>query len=762
MATNKKKLKIFIIVAICAILVIILAVSAVRFAVTNGRYISKGGTDIYAMIKEADTSGNYQLSKIDKTKTINDHSLIAENDNFRLYLNEDDLSIVVENKANGSFMESAISYDDGKSNKTWYAAMKSALLLTLINKSSDTKQADLILDTVTKKITKTKDGFSATVYWTKYKLGMTLNVILTKDGVVACVPDESIKEDGKDYQIGTICIYPYMGTSYMDTKEGYIFIPDGNGALIYLDDKEGKYQSGYSAMVYGKDIGFDESSVSTLLWDKYEIVNKSENVIAPVYGIAHTDDKLAYLAIVEKGAMRANIEAWPNGASVDYNRAFAKFIERKLYTQPTSNNSTSGSFKLSEADRSHSDLQIRFIFLTDENANYAGMANAYRNYLLDNGTLSLLDAAYNTRIDFLGTERKNFVIGTQAVTMTTVADIKAIYKDLKEAGVEDVFSVYKGWQKGGLLNYPITEYKADSNIGSTGDLTKFIKDCEEKGIEFYLYNDALLINPSENNATFNIVKKINKRKYVEDTYKDVYKEMMYLTPQRSDVVLANLLRGLEKKNVNNLCVDGISNTLFSWNYNNSANTRFDCAAGYYSTLSALKDRSSLVLVQPSSYLWSTTKAFLDMPLYTSNYIYEEESVPFLSIVLKGVMPVYSEYVNFEANKQEFFLKLVETGTYPSFYITKESSSELIYTNSSDVYSSEYDVYKDEILSYTKELKKINDMVSGATIKAHDIDANKVTTVTYSNGVKIIINYSDKAQQVGGSTIEAMSYKVVTK
>ena len=58
-----------------------------------------------------------------------------------------------------------------------------------------------------------------------------------------------------------------------------------------------------------------------------------------------------------------------------------------------------------------------------------------------------------------------------------------------------------------------------------------------------------------------------------------------------------------------------------------------------------------------------------------------------SIVLKGVMPMYSEYVNFEANKKEFFLKMVETGTFPSFYITKESSSDLVNTNSSDIYSS---------------------------------------------------------------------------
>ena len=164
--------------------------------------------------------------------------------------------------------------------------------------------------------------------------------------------------------------------------------------------------------------------------------------------------------------------------------------------------------------------------------------------------------------------------------------------------------------------------------------------------------------------------------------------------------------------------------------------------------------------QPFAYLWKYTDAFLDMPLYTSNYMYEDESIPFMSIVLKGVMPMYSEYVNFEANKQEFFLKMVETGTFPSFYITKESSSDLVNTNSSDIYSSQYDVYRDTMIAYARELAEINAKVEGAYIVGHEIRENNVTVVTYGNGVKIYLNYGSSAVQTDGYTIEGMSIKVV--
>lgn len=690
---------------------------------------------------------------------INGHSLIAENDNLALYMNEDDLSVVVEDKATGAYMESSISYDDGKNNNTWMGAMSSALVLTLINQNDDTKQADLVNDDVTKNIQYTDNGFTAEVYWKTYKIGMTLEVSLLEDGLLARVADESIKEDGDKYFIGTIAIYPYMGTSYLDDKEGYLFVPDGNGALIYLDDKEGRFNSGYSSMIYGNDVGFTESSATSFLWNRFEMVTEAEQIIAPVYGIAHTDDRIAYLAVVEEGAMRATIEAHPNGVSVDYNRAYAKFIERRLYTQPTSNNSTGGSLHLSEAERSHSDLQIRFLFMSGDKANYAGMANAYRNYLINNGTLSVQPNSYRTRIDFMGTERENWVIGTTAVVMTTVEDIREIYADLEGENVTDIFTVYKGWQDGGLYNIPITKYKADSKIGGTGDLTKLIKDVQNDGIEFYLYSDALRINPDEQNATFNVVKKINKRRFEEDTYQDVYETMLYLTPERSNALLNKFISSYTKKDVNNLCISGLSNTLFSWNYSGNVYTRYECGAKYADTIAAVKEKTNLVLEQPFAYLWQDTKAFIDMPLYTSSYIYEDESVPFLSIVLKGVIPVYSEYVNFEANKQEFFLKMVETGTYPSFYITKESASELIYTNSCDIYSSEYDVYKSTIAEYSQALKELNNKVSGAFIIKHEIMDNGVTVVTYSNGVTVYVNYNSYAETVDGHTIDAMSYEV---
>ena len=166
-----------------------------------------------------------------------------------------------------------------------------------------------------------------------------------------------------------------------------------------------------------------------------------------------------------------------------------------------------------------------------------------------------------------------------------------------------------------------------------------------------------------------------------------------------------------------------------------------------------------MLEEPASYLWKNADAFLDMPLGSSDYMYVNEEIPFLSMVLKGIIPMYSDYVNFESNKQEFLLQMVEAGVYPSFYLTYENSSDLLYTNSSNLFSTEYSTYKDTVADYDKQLREVNAKTEGAYIVKHEKLDNGVTIVTYDNGVKIYVNYTDKSQIADGVPIEGMSYKV---
>ena len=696
-----------------------------------------------------------------KVEAADDYVLVAESDSYKLYYYEPTFSIKLENKQTGAVFESTLSdeKDDGKNNASWTGYMKSGIVMTAIIGTVNTYQVDMV--TVDNEITtwSTDNGIYAEInFKDKYDFVIGVEVSLEGDQLTVRVPDESIQENTEGTYISTVSLFPFLGYTYLDEQEGYMLVPDGNGALIYLDNKEGRYSTGFSSLIYGIDDGMTNRGTVSTLWSRYETVTQSNNVLAPVFGMAHLDDGLAYLGIVESGDERCSIEVVPNGVMVDYNRCFARFLLRDVYVQPL-NQSNSGTVPAVEQDRLHSDLQVRYCLLSGEDADYSGMANTYRKYLLNKDLLKKQNIDYNTRVDFLGTEREEFLMGTTAVTMTTVDQMAEILNELRESGVNNVLSVYMGWQSGGLYELPIDSYHADINIGGNHVLTELIQNEAKKGNTIYLYNDLLSVNATTNITTYNVMKMVNKRTFEKEVRGQVYDTFYYLLPGYSSKNLNDFAKETSDRNVGNIAVGGITGTLFSYSSKGSYYSRTDTMDIYIDAVKEASGQCSLLLETPNAYLWRYSDGFLNMPLSSSDYLYLDQEIPFFSMVFKGIVPTYSEYVNFEANKTENFLRMVESGMYPSFYITAEDSSKLIYTNSRNLFSLEYTSYRDTIVEYDAALRAVAAKVGEGCIIDHEVLDNGLVKVTYDNGVKIYVNYTESALTADGLTVDALSYSV---
>ena len=72
------------------------------------------------------------------------------------------------------------------------------------------------------------------------------------EGLIATVRGSSVKETDKDrYLLVSAEILPYFGAAGAD-ENGYIFVPDGCGALIYYNNGKTETEQ-YSQPVYGND-----------------------------------------------------------------------------------------------------------------------------------------------------------------------------------------------------------------------------------------------------------------------------------------------------------------------------------------------------------------------------------------------------------------------------------------------------------------------------------------------------------------------------
>lgn len=120
------------------------------------------------------------LGKVDKKDwiTIKDYEFITENDTYKMYFYKPRLSIMLENKETGKFIESTLSdeKDDGNSNATWNYYMKSGIVITAIVGTNSTYQVDLFNTPNTIQYKKISNGLSATIYYTDYKFGLTVDI----------------------------------------------------------------------------------------------------------------------------------------------------------------------------------------------------------------------------------------------------------------------------------------------------------------------------------------------------------------------------------------------------------------------------------------------------------------------------------------------------------------------------------------------------------------------------------------------------------
>ncbi len=755
---DMKKMGKSLIKLIIAVVVVIVIIAAAVMASKSGGKDSLNVSDLQPMVSAP--SAALSVGTVDTSKQVDGHHLVAANENYELYLYEPALSIIVKNTKTGAVMESTVRNEErlGNVNETWKGFLQSGIVVEL-QEETNTMQKKLGIEGSGAQVSVEliPGGFHAKLDYPTQELGFEVEVKLYDDGsITACIPESSIYENADNKKIGNIYVFPLLGSSRLDEKDGYMFVPDGNGALIYLDNKDGRFDSGYVQKVYGSDIGVGESYVLSLLWDRYETHNDAEMILAPVYGMVHTGDEMGYLAIIESGDEEASIYATPNGAYSDYNWIAAAFRKCTTYIQPTSN---SGGSVTKVTDRIKYDINVRYMFVDGADANYAGLAKRYRDYLIEKDKLVKVEDTFKIRLDFLGMDVENWMLWKKDAPVTTVDNIREIYSDLEQEGVTDILSIYKGWQDGGIFDLPVTSYDVAGSIGGARDLSKLMDECEAKNIDFYLFTDGVRANTETGNTTFDTVKKMDKRLYTQNTYQNVYREFVYWTPQKTLENLKTLQKNLAKKGINKLALSEIGNTMFTYTMGDTMQTRLVSKHLYEQALQQTSTSMDLMLEAPVQCYWQYAKAIVDMPISDSDYIYTDQSVPFLSIALKGILPMYGDYVNFEANEREYFLKLVETGIYPSFYLTYKNPSELIYTNSSNVYTSQYSVYRDQILSYYDELRQINERTKNSMIVNHEITDTGVTIVTYDNGVKLYINYSEKEQKADNVTVPALSYVV---
>jgi len=296
---------------------------------------------------------------------------------------------------------------------------------------------------------------------------ITLAYGLDGGDLIMSVPTNLISFDETAYAIKSITPIKYFGAGDMD-RDGYVFYPDGSGAIINFDDfyygsnsEEANTTVYIEAQVYGSD--FCYSTITGA---------HREQIVMPVYGISNetaagniglsaTKDIVrgGYFAIMEQGASLVTLGCESGGGMHKYISVFTEYVPFPSDTYDLSQSisvSGLGSYTVVAAARHEESLRIRYNMLTDEDINasaellsedyegyvssYVGMAECYRVYLEKEGIIEQLEESYSDLplyIEALGSidVTKKFLSFpvTVSTPLTTFEDVARMYSELSNA-----------------------------------------------------------------------------------------------------------------------------------------------------------------------------------------------------------------------------------------------------------------------------------------------------------------------------------------
>ncbi|MBI3242546.1 MAG: hypothetical protein HYZ49_09675 [Chloroflexi bacterium] len=672
------------------------------------------------------------------------YELVAENAFFQLYADKSTLAFKVVDKRSGYVWHSnldEVSKDD-QLNKTWTAFARSGISIDYLDKKAISKRASITNSNRSIEVKPIDQGFEALIKFSDVSISIGVIVRLEAKGVSVEVPFESIKEENADYKLGLLYIYPFLGATKEDSVPGYMFIPDGSGSLI-------RFSAATKAknMFYGRYYGADLGMITTLPYDP--TVNRPYKISIPVIGMVHGEKQNAFIAIVEKGASYGEIQAHMAGIITKFNFLYNAFIYNESYFQAT-NRSGAGVTTLQPRTNAF-DVKISYRFLTKDDGDYVGMAKSYQQYLIEKGILKKIpdqNSDIGIRVEFLGGDKERILLWNRLIAMTAVSQMSDILKDL---GIKNPDVIYYGWQPLGASSTPPKSLQLDSSLGNPDQLRSLIEKIAAGGGNFYLYLDPQAALKDENgysprNDLAMSITSVNLQGYNRN------KVNYYLNFDAFSKHYSTLSNDVFSKLKAGLALDGIGSMLYSDFKSNHFLNREDAIRKYQDLLA--ENNESTSFYTPNDYMFGYMKAYYDIPLTNSGYIYTTDAVPFLQIVFAGYVPYYGTALNFSSNLQDDLLRHVDFGVYPSYFLSYEVTAKILNTSSNWIYTSSYDQWTQEIKRTYQWLNNLLGPVKGQEIVARQVLEDGVVATTYANGKQIIVNYNDKPFLVGDVVVNS--------
>lgn len=565
------------------------------------------------------------------------------------------------------------------------------------------------------------------------------------------------------FPLTSIRVLEYFGASAMGENDGYIFVPDGSGAIIMFDNGR-KWADGYYGRVYGADPAVPLTERGMI----------QSNVCLPVFGMKQDGD--AFLAVVEEGDAFAGIYADISGRLNSYNNAGSEFTI--LPMTPVSLEGIQGNKYINAYQKGPfpGEIRIAYRFLHGSDANYSGMARLYSDQLFcgDRKESSENNAAF--LLDFyMAIDKKKQVLGIPYRGIDVLTDYKTLtglVNDLKNRGAGDFMINLYGWTDGGYLHYP--SLRRETAVGSGRDMNAFIDFTRDEGIP--LYFDASITRVLRNgifdwfNRNRHSVRLLDRTdaflypiNAATNTPDETLNGYYLLGPKRGEALFDKVLKRSIGYGLPGISFRYAGNSLHSDFFERDQVSRSESEDILRSLLGMFKENGFDVMVHEGfAYALPFADTVTDLALTSNDFFICDAAVPFLPMVLNGRINYTGNAVNLHDASKINLMRHLETGAIPRFSLIGSPNSRVVHTHYEFLFSVNYSDWIDQILAWASSVRGLRNVTEGTRIRKHEILAPDVSRVTYENGTKIIFNFSVTPYEADGVRIAGEDFYVFGK
>ncbi len=681
----------------------------------------------------------------------------AENDSFRMLVDDRLANIGIENRKTGYIWWSAPlgASSDSKATPLLRSELRSSAVLRygIPSKRNNNNYLRSAADECRITVKDIKNGIRAEYEYSREGFSFPVEYTLEDDHLKASLIVSDIKETNAANIATEITLLGSFGAASPDEK-GCFVIPDGCGALIDFETEGITDPAAYSQPVYGRDVTAVPTARGAV----------TEQIYLPVYGIVKEDNAL--LAIASKGDSNAVLTAAVSGQSgSSYDICSFTFVLRGADTYYMSGKLSDKLTVFENGGIKSDNIEVRYYPISGKDVDYTDIAARYRKYLTDEAGVMPRTAEGEAPFHIAlygGVQKKKPVLGvpvTMRQKVTGYADAQEILSSLHDAGVSSMNVTYDNWTDDGIDSKVDTGAKASGTLGGSRALSSLQSYAEDNGIGLYPVSDDMTYYPGNGYNSFSgssvrisgAYSRIVSYDRAYGVPDGVRKNLSLLSPSCFTEVYTGAAESWSAAGFDGISPGGLASVLYG-DYGKEPVSRFGAMTEQKESLEKMDDslEGGVLARGANAYAFPYLSGITDVPLSSSQFDVFSEDVPFLQTVLHGLIPCYTEAVNGSPDPDTLLLKAAATGCLPSYDLLSAEISVLKDTEYDRYYYAGSEMQIDRIADTFRQLSPLLREISTQTITdcRTEKDGKRIIT-EYSGGTSVAADLDEMSLEWNG-------------